>query len=76
MKTTRIELISWTSFDDIIDIDWPMVQRTIGKEKVDWLLKQPKDQCQLMIDKSMDDLKLVAEFYNNKLLTKYHLMWS
>lgn len=76
MKTTRIDLVNWTSFEDNIDIDWPMVQRKVGKEKVEWLLKQPKDQCQLVVDKVLDDLKLVAEFYDNKLLIQYHLMWS
>lgn len=76
MKTTRIDLVNWTSFEDNIDIDWPMVQRKVGKEKVEWLLKQPKDQCQLVVDKVLNDLKLVAEFYDNKLLIQYHLMWS
>lgn len=76
MKTTRIDLVNWTSFEDNIDIDWPMVQRKVGKEKVEWLLKQPKDQCQLVVDKVLNDLKLVAEFYDNKLLMQYHLMWS
>lgn len=76
MKTTRIDLVNWISFDDNLDIDWPMVQRKIGKEKIEWLLKQPKEQCQLVVDKSLENLKLVAEFYDNKLLIQYHLMWS
>jgi hypothetical protein len=76
MKKTRIDLVSWSSYDDNIDIDWPMVQRTIGKDRVEWFLRQSKEQCQLVVDKNLDDLKLVAEFYDRNLLIQYHLMWS
>ncbi len=76
MKTTRIDLIDWHSFEDTLDIDWPLVQRTIGREKIEWLLDQPNNQCQLVVDKVQDKLKLVAEFYDDKLLIRYHLMWS
>ncbi len=80
MKNSRIELTSWEYTTDesanYLDIDWPKVQRSVGKEQINWLLKQPKNYCQLVLDKSGIKVKLVAEFYDQKTLTAYHLMWA
>lgn len=78
MKSKRFELYHWTSNNgtEIIDVDWPKVQRAIGVEQVSWLLKQPRDKCQLVVDKINEDFKLVAEFYDEKTLLSYHLMWA
>jgi hypothetical protein len=77
MKTTRIKLTEWFPAEgEYIDIDWPKVQKTIGKDQLEWLLKQPKDMCQLVLDKSESKVKLVVEFYNEHLLLSYHLMWA
>jgi hypothetical protein len=77
MKTTRIKLTEWfPSEGEYIDIDWPKVQKTIGKDQLEWLLKQPKDMCQLVLDKSESKVKLVVEFYSEHLLLSYHLMWA
>jgi hypothetical protein len=80
MKTNRIELTSWEYTTDesanYLDIDWPQVQRSVGKDQISWLLKLPKNYCQLVLDKSGAKVKLVAEFYDQKTLTAYHLMWA
>jgi hypothetical protein len=76
MKTERIVLADWTSRDLYLDIDWPAVQKQLGVEQLDWLLKLPTDQCQLVLDKNDDNFKLVAEFYCGRTLMTYHLMWS
>jgi hypothetical protein len=78
MKNSRIKLYQWFTNDghDIIDVDWPKVHNEIGKDHLDWILTQPKDQCQLVVDKLDNDFALVAEFYDEKLLTTYHLMWA
>jgi hypothetical protein len=77
MKNNRIVLTEWfPSEGENIEIDWPKVQRTIGIDHLEWLLKQNKDQCQLYIDKNQSKIKLVAEFYNEKLFAVYHLMWA
>lgn len=80
MKTSRIELTSWEYTTDesanYLDIDWPRVQRSVGKEQINWLLKQPKNYCQLVLDKSGSNVKLVAEFYHEQTLVTYHLMWA
>ena len=80
MKTSRIELTSWEYTTDesanYLDIDWPRVQRSVGKEQINWLLKQPKDCCQLVLDKSGAKVKLIAEFYHQQTLVYYHLMWA
>jgi len=82
MKTNRITLTEWTADEDeYIDIDWPKVQKTIGPDHLEWLLKQPNDVCQLVLDKQLQfhsgsQIKLVAEFYDDKILTYYHLMWA
>ena len=76
MKTTRVVLAEWASTDLYLDIDWPQVHKKLGLEQIDWLLNQPKDKCQLVLDKNEVNNKLVAEFYDEKTLIAYHLMWA
>ena len=80
MKTNRIKLAEWAYTTDesanYLDIDWPKVQRLLGDDHLEWLLKQPKTHCQLVLDKKGDDIKLVAEFYDERTLLSYHLMWA
>jgi hypothetical protein len=80
MKTHRFNLLSWEYTTDesanFLDIDWPVVQKALGQDQLSWLLKQPKTHCQLVLDKSGTNVKLVAEFYDEKTLTTYHLMWA
>jgi hypothetical protein len=78
MKTNRIKLYHWFTNDvhDVIEVDWPKVHNEIGTDHLDWILKQAKSQCQLVVDKLDNDFALVAEFYDEQLLTTYHLMWA
>ena len=80
MKTSRIVLTSWDwTMDEAsnnLDIPWPKVQKSVGEDHLRWLLDQPIDQCQLVLDTSGDRLKLVAEFFDQKTLMTYHLMWA
>jgi len=75
-KINRIKLAEWHSKEDNIDVDWPKIQKMLGVEQVEWLLKQNKEQCQLVVDKLNYEFALVAEFYDEKILTCYHLMWA
>lgn len=76
MKTKRIELLAWDSSLDHIEIDWPKVQRTVGQDHVEWLLNQPVEHCQMVVDKTGQSFRLMIEFYNDRCLTLYHLLWS
>jgi hypothetical protein len=76
MKAERIVLASWRSSDLYLDIDWPKVHEQVGRDQLDWLLGQQTTQCQLILDKFQTDFKLVAEFYDAELFSRYHLMWS
>jgi hypothetical protein len=77
MKNRRVVLTQWLPQEgEYIDIDWPKVQKTIGVDHLEWLLKQPKDKCQLVLDKSQNKVKLVAEFYSDSLAVNYHLLWA
>jgi hypothetical protein len=80
MKTERITLTSWdwmlSESENYLDIPWPKVQRAIGEDHLKWLLKQPGEYCQLVVDRYGTTIKLVAEFYDEKTLTTYHLMWA
>jgi hypothetical protein len=77
MKNRRVVLTQWVPQEgEYIDIDWPKVQKTLGIDHVEWLLKQPKHQCQLVLDKSQSKCKLVAEFYDEVTAVNYHLMWA
>jgi hypothetical protein len=80
MKSERITLTSWDwavgESENYLDIPWPRVQRAIGDDHLRWLLKQPKEYCQLVLDRNGTSIKLVAEFYDDYTLTAYHLMWA
>ena len=77
MKTERIELLKWLpSEGENIEIDWPKVHKTIGVDQTNWLLKQSKTNCQLMLYRNDMYCRLVAEFYNEQTLLSYHLMWA
>ena len=77
MKTNKVELYKWLDLEgENIEIDWPKVHKTIGLDHTNWLLKQPKDQCQIVLERNDMYCRLVAEFYSEHTLTHYHLMWA
>jgi hypothetical protein len=77
MKTSKIELLKWLPEEgEYIEINWPKLHKTIGLDHTNWLLKQPKDLCQLVLERNDMYCRLVAEFYNDHTLLEYHLMWA
>ena len=77
MKTNKVELYKWLDLEgENIEIDWPKVHKTIGLDHTNWLLRQPKDQCQIILERNNMYCRLVAEFYSKHTLTHYHLMWA
>jgi hypothetical protein len=77
MKTEKIVLLKWLPLEgETIEIDWPKVHKTIGLEQTNWLLKQEDTACQLILERTDMHCKLVAEFYDDRTLTHYHLMWA
>jgi len=77
MKTSKVELYKWLGSEgENIEIDWPKVHKTIGLDQTNWLLKQPNDQCQIILERSDMYCRLIAEFYSEQTLTHYHLMWA
>ncbi len=77
MRKSKVELLKWLpSEGEYIDIDWPKVHKTIGLDQTNWLLKQPIEACQLMLERNDMYCRLIAEFYNEKTLVEYHLMWA
>ena len=77
MKNKKIELLKWLpSEGENIEIDWPKVHKTIGIDQTKWLLKQPQQSCQLMLERNDMYCRLIAEFYDEKTLVSYHLMWA
>jgi hypothetical protein len=77
MKSRRVVLTEWLpSEGENIEIDWPKVQRTIGVDHLEWLLKQDHAQCQLVLERNDLHCKLVAEFYLDSLAINYHLLWA
>ena len=77
MKTNKVELYKWLGGDgENIEIDWPKVHKTIGLDHTNWLLKQPEDQCQIVLERKDMYCRLIAEFYNDHALVSCHLMWA
>jgi len=52
------------------------VHKTIGSDHLQWLLKQPHEICQVILERNDMYCRLVAEFYHEQTLTHYHLMWA
>ena len=77
MKSNKIELLKWLPEEgEYIEINWPKVHKTIGLDQTTWLLNQPKDLCQLILERRDMHCRLVAEFYDERALLSYHLMWA
>lgn len=76
MKTERVSLYKWYSKEDVIEVNWPDVHKTIGTDHLEWILRQPKDQCQLVVDKLNTNFELMAEFYNERVLVEYWMRWA
>ena len=77
MKTNKVELLKWLpEVGEYIAIDWPKVHKTIGLDHTKWLLNQSEDNCQLVLERNDMYCRLIAEFYNEKTLVNYHLMWA
>ena len=77
MKSNKIELLGWFPEEgENIEINWPKVHKTIGLDQTSWLLKLPKEKCQLFLERNSSKCKLIAEFYDNEILLTYHLMWA
>ena len=78
MKSSRFELYHWhiRNGKDTIEVDWPKVHKSVGVDLINWINKQPKEKCQLVVDKLNEDFKLMAEFYDQQTLVAYHLMWA
>ena len=77
MKTDSVELLKWLpSEGEYIAIDWPKVHKTIGIDQTRWLLSQPDDHCQIVLERRDMYCRLIAEFYNEGTLVNYHLRWA
>ncbi len=77
MKSKKVELLKWLPQEgEYIEIDWPKVHKTIGLDHTNWLLNQPENICQLVLERNDMYCRLIAEFYDERTLTHYHLMWA
>ena len=77
MKSKQVELYKWLGSEgENIEIDWPKVHKTLGLDHTKWLLGQPLNICQLVLERNDMYCRLVAEFYDDQALTIYHLMWA
>lgn len=78
MKCERVELLKWIAEEDEqdIDIDWPKVHRSIGSDHLNWLLKQPEECCQIVLERQHTLCRLVVEFYSDRSYTEYHMLWA
>jgi len=77
MKSKAVELYRWLpSEDEIIEIDWPKVHKTIGLDQTRWLLEQQRNNCQIMLERRDMYCRLIAEFYNDHTLLNYHLRFA
>ncbi len=77
MKSKAVELLKWLpQEEENIEIDWPKVHKTIGLDQTQWLLKQSRYDCQIILERRDVYCRLIAEFYNEHTLLNYQLKWA
>ena len=80
MKSNTIALSKWhtAETDGVnLDVDWPRYHQEVGEDCIQWLMDhERKGQCQLIIERQHSRLRLTCEFFSDKLLTEYILLWK
>jgi hypothetical protein len=77
MKNKAVELLKWLPQEgETIEIDWPKVHKSIGLGQTQWLIKQSRADCQIVLERKDHYCRLIAEFYNEHTLLNYHLQWA
>jgi len=77
MKNNAVELLKWLPEEhEVIEIDWPKVHKSIGLTQTQWLLKQHRADCQIVLERRDRYCRLIAEFYNEHTLLNYRLQWA
>jgi hypothetical protein len=76
MKTNRVELYKWLpSEGESIEIDWPKVHKKIGLDQTRWIIDQPLDRCQMVLERRDQYCSLIVEFFDEKIAAEYVLRW-
>jgi hypothetical protein len=76
MKTNRVELYKWLpSEGESIEIDWPKVHKKIGLDQTRWIIDQPLDRCQMVLERRDMYCRLIVEFFDEKIAAEYVLRW-
>ena len=79
MKNTSVILYQWPLNDypeEYFDIDWPAVHKECGVDQIEWLNKQPHEDCQLSLEFFQGGKRLIVEFYNDQTLATYGMMFA
>jgi len=80
MKNSKVILYEWKHDllgpQDYYDIDWPMVHKACGLDHIEWINRQLETDCQLNLELLTKGRRLVVEFFNPEIETRYHLMWA
>jgi len=73
MKSNSYTVYHWTSTEPDLDIDWPRVHETLGRDCVEWLMQQPTEQVQMIVEQQGMAHRLVLEFYQESAHGKFLL---
>jgi hypothetical protein len=79
MQNTSVILYQWKPENqpqDYLDIDWPLIHKECGIEHIEWINNQDTTKCQLSLELFDGGRRLIVEFFDQTLLTTYHLMWA
>jgi len=74
MKITSDILYQWALPDypeEYIDIDWPAVHKEVGSDIIDWINKQPDENCQLSLEIIPNGRRLIVEFFDQETYSDY-----
>ena len=78
-NTNKVILYQWprsSEVEELFDIDWPAVHASCGLDHIEWINKQDRKDCELVLEFFNHGTRLVLDFYNKELETTYHLMWA
>ena len=71
MKHDSVELLKWYQEQtDTIEVPWARIEQELC-DQWQWLQQQPRHTCQVMVENTLEQYRLIAEFYQDQKLAEY-----
>jgi len=80
MISNEVILYQWQNDgpEDLLDIDWPKIQKECGVDHIKWLMDNESKGCYMALEITPDKSikRLIVEFDDPQILSTYHMLWA